>query len=100
MNTYKWTCLACSTPNILVHDTSKEGQVHLSCQQCGEPGVFEPHAQVVRMSQHDIMAVCSTSMQDALIDSAQSIANAGAPRIPTGIDYSDPTRMAKVPTWR
>jgi hypothetical protein len=42
VNSYKWTCLACKTPNIFVHDDSKEGQVYLSCVQCGEPGVFQP----------------------------------------------------------
>lgn len=41
MRTYKWTCLACKSPNILVHDESKVGQIALNCDNCGEAGQFE-----------------------------------------------------------
>ena len=50
MNTYQWTCLACKSPNVLVHDESREGQIALNCQNCGEPGVFEPKKSRIRQS--------------------------------------------------
>ena len=103
MNTYRWTCLACKSPNVLVHDESKEGQIALNCKQCGEPGVFEPEEQRIRMSPgypEAYTPVISTCSTDMMIDSARSIAEAGAPRIKE-VDYADPTRVVKKsPHWR
>ena len=87
MNTYRWTCLACKTPNILAHDETIEGQVGLNCTQCGEPGVFEPDDMRIRVSPGfpgAYVDVISTNMP-AMMDSAQ------------GIDYASPKRIAKIP---
>ena len=83
MNTYKWTCLACKTPNLLVHDETKEGHFALNCKQCGEPGVFEPEEQRIRMSPgfpHTYVDVISTDMTTVL-DSAHHLASASEPRL-------------------
>lgn len=82
MNTYRWTCLACKSPNVLVHDESKEGHIALNCKQCGEPGVFEPEGKTVLMQGYPGYA--STEMS-AVVDSAVSI------------DYMAPQRIAKLP---
>ena len=83
MTTYKWTCLACKTPNILVHDESKEGQTSLGCRACGEPGVFEHETKKVWMHPGTTPAYASTEMLTTL-DSAQSLARHGSPRIDDG----------------
>lgn len=93
MNTYRWTCLACKSPNVLVHDESKEGQIALNCKQCGEPGVFEPEEQRIRMSPgfpeaYTHVNTCSTEHYN--------------PVQPIEIDYADPSRIVKIknPHWR
>jgi hypothetical protein len=50
MNTYKWVCKGCETPNIFVHDPEEPGQVALNCKQCGSAGelVEEEERIVVR----------------------------------------------------
>ena len=103
MNTYKWTCKGCETPNVLVHDFEKAEQIALNCLKCGTPGLFEPVSQTVIMQGYqpaDVIDTASTQMQLSMIDSAQSIARAGEPRI--DIDYSSPQRIVKMKPgyWR
>ena len=96
MNTYKWTCLACKTPNVLVHDETKEGHFGLNCTQCGEPGVFESEEMRIRMSPgfpEAFIDVHSTNMT-AVLDSTVAIHTASAPRIE--IDYASPQRIVKM----
>jgi hypothetical protein len=79
MNTYKWTCKGCETPNIFNHDPDEEGQVALSCVKCGTPGVFEPKERVVLHYERGEpfptgLDYCSTSVYPGqLMDSSYSI---------------------------
>lgn len=63
MKTYEWTCAACTSPNVLVCDTSKEGQVSLNCRNCGEPGKFSREEKKVTLLRDNL--VCSTTYIDS-----------------------------------
>ena len=78
MNTYKWTCKACETPNVLVHNPLSQAQVALNCLKCGHPGVFEPLRMAVVQS-FEVSQALSTS------------------EVPDEIDYRSPVRIAKMP---
>ena len=62
MNSYQWTCPACKTPNIFIHDTSVAGQVSLNCKQCGEPGVFEEDKTITMSPGYPEISVMATGM--------------------------------------
>lgn len=49
MNTYKWVCKGCDSPNILVHDPETPGQMSLNCDNCGTAGTFEPKDKTVTL---------------------------------------------------
>jgi transcription elongation factor Elf1 len=57
MKTYKWTCKACETPNILTIREGTDKQYTLSCGKCGQPGEFEPKTERVHM----MGDICSTT---------------------------------------
>ena len=100
MNTYKWTCKACETPNIFIHDPDVEGQVALNCKQCGAAGQFEKgtvslHYEKGEPFPNGLMSTCSTSLMssDTFIPNlmvSEQLYEFGKPRMNPGT-APDPT---------
>ena len=88
MNSYQWTCPACKTPNIFIHDTSVAGQVSLNCKQCGEPGVFEENKTITMSPGYPAISVQATSFGQAFDQYANMYATVSSDT-PPPVGYHD-----------
>ena len=73
MNSYKWTCKGCETPNVFVHDPEEPGQISLSCNKCGTPGILVKEDERVVVRQVGYVDTCSTDFfpNTALLSSSE-----------------------------